>query len=98
MVNFHGGVGQRAKDGNDGDFPDGHLTNRLQVLVPLLNVHLVFLARRRDQLQGQKEGPFKCCLRAATTHTQKEAYCRIAVYMDAQAERGPFTPICSVKS
>lgn len=46
MVYFYGGVGQGAKDGNDGDFPDGHFTNRLQVLVPLLNIHLVFLTGR----------------------------------------------------
>lgn len=54
MVDFHGGVGEGTKDGDDGDFPDGHLTNRLQVLVPLLDIHLVLLARGRDQLQGQK--------------------------------------------
>lgn len=55
MVDFHGGVGEGAKYGDDGDFPDGHLTNRLQVLVPLLDVHLVLLAGRRDQLQRQKK-------------------------------------------
>lgn len=54
VVDFHGGVGEGAKDGDDGDFPNGHLTNRLQVLVPLLDVHLVFFARRRDQLQGDR--------------------------------------------
>lgn len=54
MVDFHGGVGEGTKDGDDGHFPDGHLTNRLQVLVPLLDIHLVLLARGRDQLQGQK--------------------------------------------
>lgn len=56
MVDFHGGVGQRAKDGDDGDLPDGHLTHRLQVLVPLLDVHLVLLARSRNQLRGHRKG------------------------------------------
>lgn len=57
VVNFHGGVGQGAKDGDDGDFPDGHLTHRLQVLVPLLNIHTVLLTGRSDQLwrEGGKE-------------------------------------------
>lgn len=27
MVNFHGGVGQGAKYGDNGDFPYGHLTD-----------------------------------------------------------------------
>lgn len=52
MVNFHGGVAQRAKDSDDGDFPDGHFTHRLQVLIPLLNIHLVLLTGGRDQLEG----------------------------------------------
>lgn len=72
MVDFHGGVGEGAKDGDDGDFPDGHLTNGLQVLVPLLDVHLVFLARRRDQLQGQgkrRSGAVRVCACTNYTHT-----------------------------
>lgn len=52
MVNFHGGVGQGAEDGDDGDFPDGHFTHRLQVLIPLLNIHFVLLTGGRDQLEG----------------------------------------------
>lgn len=52
MVNFHGGVGQGAEDGDDGDFSDGHFAHRLQVLIPLLNIHLVLLAGGRDQLEG----------------------------------------------
>jgi len=27
VVNFHGGVGQGAKDANDRDFPDSHFTH-----------------------------------------------------------------------
>lgn len=51
VVNFHGGVGQGAKDGDDGDLPDGHFTHRLQVLVPLLNIHTVLLTGGCNQLE-----------------------------------------------
>lgn len=60
VVDFHGGVGQRAEDGDDGDFPDGHFTHRLQVLVPLLHIHPVLLAGGRDQLEGGREVVFTC--------------------------------------
>lgn len=53
VVNFHGGVGQGAKDGDDGNFPDGHFTHRLQVLIPLLNIHTVLLTGGRNQLEGE---------------------------------------------
>lgn len=43
MIYLHCGVGDRAKDGDDGDFPDGHLTHRLQVFIFLLQVHSALL-------------------------------------------------------
>lgn len=60
VVNLHGGVGQGAKDCDDGDFPDGHFTHRLQVLVPLLHIHMVLLAGRRDQLEGREVKRLEC--------------------------------------
>lgn len=56
MVNFHGRVGEGAKDSDNGDFPDGHFTHRLQVLIPLLNIHLVLLTGGRDQLKRGERG------------------------------------------
>lgn len=46
----------------------------------------------------RRQGPFKGCLCAKTTHTQREVHRRSDVYVEAQTERGPFTPIRSVKS
>lgn len=56
MVDFHGGVGHGAKDGDNGEFPDGHLTHRLQILVSLLNVDAVVFRGGSDQLQGGRCG------------------------------------------
>lgn len=64
VVNLHGGVGQGAKDGDDGDFPDGHFTHGLQVLVPLLDVHGVLLAGGRNQLE-EGERRWRCHVRCA---------------------------------
>lgn len=52
MVNFYGRVGEGAKDSDNGDFPDSHFTHRLQVLIPLLNIHLVLLTGGCNQLEG----------------------------------------------
>lgn len=55
VVDFHGGVGQRAKNSYDRDFPDGHLTHRLQVLIPLLNIHTDLLTGGCNQLEEGRE-------------------------------------------
>lgn len=70
VVDLHGGVGQRAKDSDDGDFPDGHFTHRLQVLVPLLSIHTVLLTGGCNQLQGRREVRVSCIYNE-TTHTHR---------------------------
>lgn len=51
MVDFHGAVVDRAKDGDHGDFPGGHLAETFQILISLLHIHVVFSLRSRDQLE-----------------------------------------------
>lgn len=51
MVDFHGTVVDRAKDGDHGDFPGGHLTETFQILISLLHVHVVLSLGSRDQLE-----------------------------------------------
>lgn len=51
MVDFHGAVVDRAKDGDHGDLPGGHLAETLQILVSLLHVHVVLDLWGSDQLE-----------------------------------------------
>lgn len=53
MVDLHGGVAHCAKDGDDREFSDGHLTHRLQILVSLLDIYVVLFRRGCDQLHEE---------------------------------------------
>lgn len=91
VVNFHGGVDQGAKNGDDGDFPDGHFTHRLQVLIPLLNIHTVLLTGGRNQLEEGRK------VIRSETHTTAHIHaytvrCRGGVYINLQAEDGAYFP------
>lgn len=52
MVDFHGAVVDRAKDGDHGDFPGGHLAEAFQILISLLHIHVVLNLRSGDQLKA----------------------------------------------
>ena len=54
MVDFHGAVADRAKDGDHGDFPGGHLSETFQILISLLHIHAVFSLGSSDQLEEGK--------------------------------------------
>lgn len=51
MVDFHGAVVDRAKDGDHRDFPGGHLAETFQIFISLLHIHVVLNLRSGDQLE-----------------------------------------------
>lgn len=51
MVDFHGAVVDRAKDGDHGDFPGGHFAEAFQIFISLLHIHVVLNLRSGDQLE-----------------------------------------------
>lgn len=69
MVDFHGAVVDRAKDGDHGDFPGGHLAEAFQIFVSLLHIHVVLSLRSCDQLEG---GRGKQILIHSNGYTQRQ--------------------------
>lgn len=54
VVNLHGAISERAKDCDDRNFPEGHITHMLQILIPLLFVHAVELCGSSDHLERKR--------------------------------------------
>lgn len=69
MVDFHGAVVDRAKDGDHGDFPGGHLAETFQILISLLHIHTVLSLGSSDQLE---EGESKKIVTHGDSFTQRQ--------------------------
>ena len=70
MVDFHGAVVDRTKDGDHGDFPRGHLAEAFQILISLLYIHVVLSLGSRDQLE--EEGKSKQMLTHSVSFTLRQ--------------------------
>jgi hypothetical protein len=58
VINFHGAVVDRTKDGDHRDPPGGHLAEALQIFIPLLHIHIVLSLGSGDQLEAWRRSMY----------------------------------------